>query len=329
MKAAVFHKFGPPEVLELQEVAKPVPKDDEVLIRVRATTVSAGDCRVRGFTPPPLFWLPMRIVLGFKEPRKKILGIELAGEIEAVGNNVRKFRKGDRIFAATGFKFSAYAEYICLSEKVAMAAMPANMTFEEAAAVPIGGLTALHFLRKGNIQAGQKVVVYGASGSVGTFAVQLAKFFGAEVTGVCSTANVEMVKALGADKVIDYKKEDFTRNGETYDIIFDAVGKNKLSRSINSLKRRGRYLSVDMALSQAAHRMWTSIASRRKVIAGMSTERAEDLLFLKELIESGEVRSVIDRRYPLEQVAEAHSYVGQGRKKGNVVITVGVFHPPL
>jgi len=319
MKAIVCTKYGPPDVLQLKEVEKPTPRDNEVLIRIHATTVTSGDVWIRSSTYAPWFWLPARIMYGLRKPRKTIPGNELAGEIESVGKDVTRFKKGDQVYGIiwkTSFG-GANAEYKCLPESW-VAIKPANMTYEEAAAVPIGGLTALHLLRKGDIQNGQKVLIYGASGSVGTFAVQLAKYLGADVTGVCSATNIEMVKSLGADRLIDYTKEDFTKSGQTYDVIFDAVRKTSFSRCKSSLRQRGIYITVDWPLLTA---LWASIVGSRKVIFGMA-KRIEDLIFLRELIEAGKLKSVIDRRYPLEQTAEAHRYVNQGHKKGNVVITV-------
>ncbi len=328
MKAVVWTKYGPPEVLQLQEVAKPTPKDKEVLIRIYATTVTAGDCELRRLKLPLGLSLPIRALVGLIRlirPRPIILGQELAGEIEAVGKEATRFRKGDQIFGWSGLRLGAYAEYKCLPEDGVLAIKPSNMTYEEAAVLPVGGLEAVHFMRNGTIQSGQKVLINGAGGSIGTFAVQLAKYFGAEVTGVDSTEKLDMLRLIGADHVIDYTREDFTQNGETYEVIFDVVGKSSFSRSVRSLAHNGRYLLGNPRLSQRVRGQWTSLRSSKKVIpytARTAGEYTADLHFLKELIEAGKIKSVIDRRYPLEQIAEAHRYVDTGQKKGNVVITV-------
>ena len=323
MKAIVCTRYGPPDVLKLKELQKPVPDDNEVLIRVHAATVTAGDCELRGMKLPLSWQLIARIAFGFRGPRKRILGQELAGEVESVGKAVKLVKKGDQVFAFTGLRLGAWAEYNCLPEKGLMAIKPANMTYEEAAAVPAGGLHALHLLRKGNIKSGQEVLIIGAGGTVGTFAVQLAKSFGAEVTGVDSTRKLDMLRSIGADKVIDYTKVDFTKSGETYDVIFDVVGKSSFSGCLRSLKEKGLYLLGNPGLSQQLRGVWTSMMSHKKVIGGTVSYRTEDLIFLKELIEAGKIRSAIDRRYRLEQITEAHRYVDTGEKKGNVVITVG------
>jgi NADPH:quinone reductase-like Zn-dependent oxidoreductase len=319
MKAIVYRKYGPPEVLQVEEVKKPVPQDHEVLIRIHATTVTSGDARMRKADP-----FMARFFNGLLRPKRITTpGAELAGEVESTGNNVALFREGDPVYGSTGVVCGANAQYICLPEDGALSIKPDNLSFEEAAAIPFGALTALHFLRKGNIREGQKVLVYGASGSLGTSAVQLAKYFGAEVTGVCSTANIELVKSLGADRVIDYTKEDITRNNETYDIIFDTVGRSPFSWCVKSLSEKGYYLrAVHMSPGPVFRGLWTGITSGKKVIGGISVERKEDLVFLKEIIEQGKFRPVIDGTYPLEKIAEAHGYVDKGHKKGNVVIKV-------
>lgn len=322
MKAVICTKYGSPDVLQLEEVEKPTPKDNELLIRIHASSVTAGDCEIRGFKMPNWLWLPARIGFGIRGPRNKILGQELAGEIESLGKDVKRFRKGDHVFGRTGFGFGAHAEYICLSEDDVQTSKPSNMSYEEAAAVPFGGLDALHFIRKGNIQSGQKVLINGASGSIGTFAVQIAKYLGAEVTGVCSTSNLDMVRSIGAEHVIDYTKEDFTKTGQTYDVIFDVVGKSSFSNSLISLKQDGLYILANPGLLQMVRGPFNSIRSNKKVIIGAASPRTEDLIFLKELIEEGKIKTVIDRCYPLEQIAEAHRYVEKGHKKGNVVIKV-------
>jgi len=324
MKAAVYNSYGSPDVLHIEDVEKPVPKDNEVLVRVCAATVSPADWRFR--KAEPFF---VRSMNGLWRPKKiHILGMEFAGKVESMGKAVTRFAVGDQVFGSTGFKFGTHAEYVCLPEDRLLAPKPDNMTLEEAAAVLFGGVSALYFLREGKIQAGQKVLVYGASGSVGIFAVQLAKHFGAHVTGVCSTANLELVKSLGADEVVDYTREDFSRAGRVYDMVFDTVGKSGFSRSLKSLKRGGYYVRVGGSgrLSSMLGGMiggkWAAITGAAKVISGVARGVPGDQSFLKELIEAGELRTVIDRRYSLEQIAEAHRYVEAGHKKGNVVIVL-------
>jgi NADPH:quinone reductase-like Zn-dependent oxidoreductase len=327
MKAIVYTKYGPPEVLQLKEVEKPTPKDNEVLIKVFAATVAAEDPMMRSFTFSPLFWLPLRIIFGPIRPRKTILGSELAGEVEAVGKDVKLFKKGDPVFGVDIKGLGTYAEYKCLPEEGVIAIKPADVTYEEATPI-CGALAALNLLRyKANIQSGQKVLINGASGSVGTAAVQLAKYFGAEVTGVCSTANLELVKSLGADKVIDYTKEDFTKGGQTFDIIFDAVSKSSFSRCKGLLTQKGVYLSAIPTLAILLQMLWTSKIGSQKVkfsATGLRPVPERQILLneLIELIKAGKIKSVIDRRYPMEQIIEAHRYVEKGHKKGNVVITV-------
>jgi len=326
MKAIVWTKYGPPHVLQLKEVEKPIPKDNEVLVRIYAATVTAGDCEVRRSKFNNWYWIFARIMFGLRKPKRiTILGQELAGEIESVGKEVIQFKKGDQIFATTGFHFGAYAEYVCLPSNYAIAIKPVNMTYEDAATVPVGGLNALYFLRKTNIeniQSGQKVLINGAGGSIGTIAVQLAKSFGAEVTAVDNTNKLEMLRSIGADQTIDYTLEDFTKSGVTYDVIFDVVNKSSFSGCVRSLKKKGIYLQTNHGLLRKVRGRLTSMTSSKKIKGGLAPYKAEDLIYLKEFIEAGKIKSVIDRRYPLEQAAEAHSYVETGQKTGNVVITV-------
>ncbi len=312
MQAIVCLRYGPPEVLQIRDVEKPAPKDNQLLVRVFATTVTSGDVRLRKADP----WI-VRLFAGLLRPRKPIPGSDVAGVVEAVGKDVTRFKVGDPVF---GGGVHTYAEYTCLRDEGPRAIKPANITFEEAAAIPWGAGCSLYFLRRGNIQNGQRVLVYGASGSLGTAAIQLAKYFGAEVIGVCSTANLDLVKSLGADKVIDYTKEDFTEPG-AYDLIYHTVGKISFSKSLRSLKKGGTYVSA-LSLMPILRRPRAWIAGRKKVIGGIAKVKAEDMVFLKGLVEMGHLRAVIDKHYPLEQIAEAHRYAERGHKKGNVVITV-------
>jgi NADPH:quinone reductase-like Zn-dependent oxidoreductase len=324
MKASVYEKYGSPDVLEWRELEKPRPKDDEVLIKTHAATVTSADWRVRSLDAPMGFGLLMRLVLGVFKPRQPILGSELAGVVEAVGKDVNKFKVGDAVFAFSDAAMGCHAEYKCMPQDGALALKPANLSFEEAAALSFGGTTALDFFRRGKLQRGDKVLVNGASGAVGTAAVQLGHHFGAEVTGVCSSANAELVRSLGASRVIDYTQEDFTKTGETYDLIVDTAGTAPFSRSKVSLKDGGRLLMVLGGLPDMLLIPWVAMTSNKKVIAGPAVGRAEDLRLLAKLAQAGTFKPVIDRRYPFEQIADAHRYVDTGRKRGNVVLTFGV-----
>lgn len=327
MKAVITTKYGPPEVLEIRDVEKPVPGDDDILIRIHATTVTAGDCEIRSLKLPLGYQLILRMGFGFTKPRNKIPGTEVAGEIEAVGREVTQFSVGDQVFGATGMTFGANAEYVSLPEKPGqmeggVVRMPSNMTFEEAATVPFGGRDALHFLRLGKIQNGQKILINGAGGSIGTFAIQLAKLDGAEVTAIDSTTKLDMLRDLGADHVIDYTKEDFTKNGEVYDVIFDVIGKISFPNTKASITPNGTYLLAN-PVSQMTQALWTRMRSSNKVIMETASGTIADLIYLRGLIEERKLRTVIDRTFPLEEIIEAHRYVEKGGKLGNVVITVG------
>jgi NADPH:quinone reductase-like Zn-dependent oxidoreductase len=322
MKAVICTKYGPPEVLQFAEIAKPVPKDNEVLIKIKATTVAVADSRIRSFNVPPAVWLLARLALGLRKPRKAVLGVELAGEIESAGKDVRRFKVGDHVFAAALKNFGAYAEYTCLPEDDPIASKPNNLTHEEAAALPIGARTALHFLEKANITKGQKVLIYGASGSVGTYAVQLAKYFGAYVTAVCSGKNTSMVRSLGAYKVIDYTVSDFTEKLELYDVVFVAIDKFPFSACNQVLKKNGVYLNCTNPI-KSLQQLWISLTTKKKVIMSENVpEKASYLIRIKELVEEGVLKPVIDKSYSFQQIIEAHRYVDKGHKKGNVVITL-------
>ena len=330
MNAIVYTKYGPPEVLQLKEVEKPVPKDNELLIRVLATTVGFGDILARkfntitprNFTMPALFWLLARLEFGFRQPRKTILGSEFSGVVESVGKKVKRFKAGDAVFGYRGPAFGAYAEYLRMPENSTVAPKPANLSFEEAATIPYGSLMALNLLKKVNIQKGQKVLINGASGGIGSAAVQLAKHYGAEVSAVCSTPRVELVKSLGAHQVIDYTCDDFTRNGETYDLIMDILGKSSFSRCKKSLTPDGRYLLVSFKMRQLFQMLWTSLIGGKKVICALAMDKQEDLMHIKQLVEAGTIKPFHDRSYTLQETAEAHRYVESGQKKGAVIITL-------
>ena len=321
MKAAVCTKYGGPNTVKIREIAKPVPKDNEILVKIMATTVVPGDCKIRSFAVPPLFWLMGRLALGLTRPKNAIFGFELAGEVESVGKDVTRFKVGDPVFGSTfSLGFGAHAEYKCMPEDGIVALKPSNLSYQEAAGTVLAGYSVLWFLKEGDIQEGKKVLICGASGSLGTCAVQIAKYYGAQVTGVCSAGNGELVKSLGADKVIDYTKNEFTKNGETYDIIFDTVERYPFSRCKNSLAEDGAYLGSVLVPIQAK---FQSMMSGKRIVGGTAVESSENLAFLKELLEAGKLNPIIDRSFPLEEIVEAHRYVDTGHKKGNVIITVG------
>jgi len=331
MKAIVYTEYGAPDVLKLQDVEKPYPKDNEVLIRVQAVSVNYGDISARNFkniTPrefhmPFLFWILARLSFGFSKPKRKILGNTFSGEIEAIGKDAKNFNKGEQVFGYVGEEMGAYAEYLCMSDNGILVAKPTNMSYEEAAVVPYGALMAFDLLKKVNILKGQKVLINGASGSIGSAAVQLAKhFFGAAVTGVCGTPRIEFVKNLGASKVIDYKKENFTKSGEKYDLIFDILGKGSYSLFKQSLQQNGIYFSVSFKTKKLLQMIWTSVTGGKKVFCALAAPKKEDLVLIKKLIEDGKMKSIIDKSFPLEQTAEAHRYVEAGKRKGSVVIVL-------
>lgn len=317
MKAAVYYEYGQPSVLQIKEVTKPVPKDNEILISITSTAVNSGDVRLRKADP-----FAVRFFFGLIKPKINILGSVFSGKVETTGKRVTKFKVGDEVFGHTNMSFGAYAEYICLSENGSLALKPATITHTEAAAIPFGGVAAWHFIKKAAIKPGQKVIVIGASGAVGSAAVQLAKSLGAYVTGVCSTANIALVKSLGADAVIDYTKEDFTKNDETYDVIFDAVNTIPVFQSLNSLQPNGKMILSAAGMQEMLQGIWITLTSKRKVLTGVISHTAADIILLKELIEAGKLKALIDSTYPLEQIAEAHTYVEKGHKKGNVNIKI-------
>ncbi|MBL8088846.1 MAG: NAD(P)-dependent alcohol dehydrogenase [Anaerolineales bacterium] len=330
MKAVVYTEYGTPDVLKVKEIEKPTPKDNEILIRVHATSVNIGDLWARNFkaispskfSMPFPFWLPARLYFGVSKPNVRVLGSEFSGKVESVGKNVKSFKAGDSVFGYRGQSLGANAEYLCVSENSLVTHKPANISYEEAATIPYGALTALSLLRTVKIQKRQKVLINGASGGIGSAALQLAKYYGAEVTAVCSTPRLGFVKSLGADKVIDYTKEDFTKNGETYDLIFDIMNKSSFEKCKDSLTPKGVYLLASFKMKQVFQMMRTAKSNSKKVICAMSSEKLEDLIFIKELVEAGKIKAIVDKRYPMERTAEAHQYIESGNKKGSVIVTM-------
>lgn len=315
MKAAVYTRYGTPDVLKIEEVDNPVPKPNEILIKIKATAVNSGDWRLRKAEP-----FAVRFIFGLSKPKINILGSVFSGEVESVGEAVTEFKVNDRVFGHTDLSFGSHAEYKCLPENASIALKPSGISHQEAAVIPFGGVTALYFIKKAMIKPGQKVLVIGASGAVGSAAVQLAKWFGADVTAVCSTANISLVKDIGATRVIDYTKEDFTQNSETYDVIFDTVNVVSIARSMKSLAKKGIMISSAAGMSDMIRGLFVSMTSSKKVITGVIKHSKADIVFIKELVESGKYKPVLDRTYSLEQIAEAHAYVEKGHKKGNVVV---------
>jgi len=317
MKAIELTKYGAPEFLQMNEVEKPSPKDNEILIKIHASSVSSGDARMRRADP-----FVIRLIFGFKRPRKPVLGVVVAGVIEAIGTSVSNYKIGDQVFGSSGMNFGAHAEYVSVPEDAVLALKPGNMSYEEAAAIPFGATASMHFLRIANIQQGQKVLIYGASGALGTMAVQLARNYGAETTAVCSTGNVELMKSLGADHVIDYTKEDFTMNGEKYDVVFDTIGKSSFRKALKSLRNNGHLLLASAGIGTMIGGSVKSMFINKKIVSGVIKETVKDMNFFKQLIENGKLKAVIDRIYSLEQIVEAHAYVDKGHKKGNVIIAI-------
>lgn len=323
MKAIVCTAYGSPEVLQLEELERPIPTDNEMLIKVHATTVTAGDVRVRRFDVPLLFWLPIRLVLGINRPKQAVLGVEYAGEVEAVGKSIKNFRVGDRVFGSTAWmKFGCYAEYTVQPEDGMISKIPEKLNFQQIASVPFMGIGALYFIRRAQLEKGKKILIYGASGAVGTYSVQLAKYFGAEVIAVCSTTNIELVKSLGADLVPDYTASDFKLESEKYDVFFDAVGKCSFTKALHAVKKGGKYITADRGLMDTIRGILVNLIGTKTVIAGTAKPDHGDLKFLSELVINGQLVSVIDKTFSFEEMREAHRYVDSGRKRGNVIVKV-------